>query len=180
MLYNRGEIKFMKKLFPLLIGAILICAVFTGCFGGTNTSTFEGVLKATNAVSGELNSSYFYDTSKIGADGVNPVVDGLSIQNVSKHDTYETENQTLNNVIVFDVTGDFSSLKDYMSNKSTIQTYDTSGKSETNYSSAVYANGDKTYLLFYSPDSVKDVKFVVLGGFNSNKNNGNSKFAFEI
>ena len=83
-------------------------------------------------------------------------------------------------MIVFDVTGDFSSLKDYMSNKSTIQTYDTSGKSETNYSSAVYANGDKTYLLFYSPDSVKDVKFVVLGGFNSNKNNGNSKFAFEI
>jgi hypothetical protein len=105
-----------------------------------------------------------------GVDGVNPKLDGLSIQSVSKSDSFNIGNKTLKNVISLEFTGDYASVTEFLKNKAFLITGDPQGNTNSDFSSSIFKdnNTGKEYKLFYSDSSITNDTFVLLGGFSKN------------
>lgn len=130
-----------------------------------------------HCAAGEFNTLYDYDTRQIGADGKTPARNGLQVISVTKQALYENGDAEHSNAIVFKAAGDYTSIHDFVADFAFMNTSDSKGKQRTDFSSAVYENGDYVDIVFYSEKDITDVVCASLGGF-SRANGQANQFAF--
>lgn len=124
---------------------------------------------------GEFSTPYNYDR----LDGT---INGLSVMSVKARNSFTAGNTKIKNAIVIEVWGDYASVKEWMENKAAIESVDKYGNTSSDYSSGIWydAENDKLYCIFYSDNSIKNINYVMLGGFDPDKNNGERAFTFPV
>jgi len=108
----------------------------------------------------------------------------MSIVAITTHEKFKDEaigNDEYNNAIVIEFTGNGSTA-----GKLTSKVYDKDGNEITNFSARIFGipATSKNYLMFYTDNStdtsLTGAKYILIDGFNTNKNNGKSRIVFEL
>ncbi|MHC1685572.1 MAG: hypothetical protein AB6733_22000 [Clostridiaceae bacterium] len=168
---------------------VLLAAVFTGCVSTTEnktenttdnttekTMTLSNFAENNNALVGNIGTAYIYDSDS--------GEDSMSIVSITTHEKFTDEaigNDEYSNAIVIEFTGNGSAA-----GKLTSKVYDKDGNEITNFSARIFGipATSKNYLMFYTDNStdtsLTGAKYILIDGFNTNKNNGKSRIVFEL
>jgi hypothetical protein len=168
---------------------VLLAAVFAGCVSTTEettenttenttgkTMTLSTFAENNNAMVGNIGTAYIYDSDS--------GEDSMSIVAITTHEKFKDEaigNDEYYNAIVIEFTGNGSTAE-----KLTSKVYDEDGNEITNFSARIFGipATSKNYLMFYTDNStdtsLTGAKYILIDGFNTNKNNGKSRIVFEL
>lgn len=173
----------MKRFVALLLMTMLF---FTSCQSSVNSQsssteayTLTEFSEKTKTQVVEYGKSYTFETSTTGADGDRNQFAGVSFIQCGRSTTLDVGSEVLENVIYFEVIADETQMKDFLSNKCYLITYDKYGNSNSLYSSGTYSPGENLYLVFYGTEPITSAKFFELGGLSREKN-GFSSILFEF
>lgn len=167
----------------------LLAATFTGCVSTTEkttgktteetseqTVTIGTFADTNNALIGKTGIAYIYDSDS--------GEDSISIVSITTHEKFKDEaigNDEYKNVIVIEFTGNGKTAENLTST-----VYDKAGNEIDNFSAHIYGipASSKNYMLFYTDNSentsLTGAKYILIDGFNQDKNNGKSGVAFEL
>ena len=98
------------------------------------------------------------------------------------HPEFDVTEKVLKNVIAVEVVSDFDALKAFMSERGTVQLFDKSGNEYYNLSSGAWrdAENDRLYMLYYTDEDISNYSYIVIGQFDSEKNDGKTTLTYEI
>lgn len=105
---------------------------------------------------------------------------GFSVVSVTKHDALTIGDNSFANCIDFQVYSTVDSIKKFVEKDAFFRVFDTKGNENTNTTTRVGANGDNASVIIESSQPLADAKFLVVGTFNPDYNNGNRQIIFEI
>ena len=133
--------------------------------------TIEDIADSENSRIGEFQHSYFL-----------PPSGGLSIESVAYHPEFDVTEKVLKNVIAVEVVSDFDALKAFMSERGTVQLFDKSGNEYYNLSSGAWRDAEnyRLYMLYYTDEDISNYSYIVIGQFDSEKNDGKTTLTYEI
>lgn len=144
--------------------------------------TIDEIAKLENAIINEEQKIYYYETNKIGADGVNKEIGGMSIISLKYYESFDVLGEILTDAIVFEVASDTKDTKGFLQDKAFVNVYDINGDSSASFSSFYWNDSDneKLYMIFTPDISMESYSHVVLGGFFPEKNKNFSKVVFPL
>lgn len=196
--YRRSGGVVMIAAAGIITVVIIIVASFSASRGSNskNTSSLQSAIPVTtDSVSlkdiakeadARVNENtweiYGFETSNLSENGEGFIIGGMSVQDVSLHNTFDAGGNILNNSIVFEVGTTKEYLIDFLTHKAFIVAYDREGKEYSDFTSASWYDkvNDKLYMIFDSATDKSKCKYVVIGGFSADKNKGYNKAIFEI
>ena len=177
------------RIIAVAAALMLFAATFTGCASTTQKTTEKTTEQTTeqaltlstfaeknNALVGKTGTAYIYNSGS--------VEESMSIVSITTHEKFKDEaagNDEYSNVILIEFTGNGDTAGNLIS-----KVYDKGGNEITKFTARIYGipATSKNYMMFYTDNSdntsLTGAKYILIDGFNADKNNGKSRVAFEL
>ncbi|PKM47894.1 MAG: hypothetical protein CVV01_05250 [Firmicutes bacterium HGW-Firmicutes-6] len=105
---------------------------------------------------------------------------GFSVMSITRRDTLTIGDNNFANCIDFQVYSTVDSVKKFAEKDAFFRVFDSKGNENTDITTRVGANGDNVSVIIESSQPLSDSKFIVIGPFNPEYNNGNRQVIFEV
>jgi hypothetical protein len=178
---------FTKKSILFILGLVLIIFIFQTCKDDkvekkdNNTPILlnnQEVALKNNATIGEYSKIFRVDKS-VKLDNGQYIV--LNIENIKKYNEYTSNtNQVLKNVIVIDNVTPANITKVFLDQKAFFSLFDEYGNEDIDIESYVQTGKENTEIILTSKNDINKIKYVSIGGLDSETNDGKVKKLFEI
>jgi hypothetical protein len=162
-----------------------VLSLLLGCEPAPQISSSSAPPASSNEVNMSLEEIAESNSARIGELGKSYPIQpkgGFSIDSVTYYPEFNIGSEVLKNTVVLDVIGDYDMLVAFTSDYSYGDLRTVKDESIDELETWVYRDheNDKLYIIYCSPEDVSNYQYFLIGGFETNKNDGKNKLIFEI